>query len=71
MAKKNENRGLVSLMCQDCKNINYTEEKNKKNTPEKLELNKYCKHCRKTTKHKETKQAIFKEGREWPKIRRK
>ena len=31
------------------------EEKNKKNTPEKLELNKYCKHCRKTTKHKETK----------------
>ena len=55
MAKNNENRGLVSLMCQDCKNINYTEEKNKKNTPEKLELNKYCKHCRKTTKHKETK----------------
>ena len=50
MAKKNENRVLVSLMC-----INYTEEKNKKNTPEKLELNKYCKFCRKTTKHKETK----------------
>ena len=44
MAKKNENRVLVSLMCEECKNINYTEEKNKKNTPEKLELNKYCKH---------------------------
>ena len=55
IAKKNENRVLVSLMCEECKNINYTEEKNKKNTPEKLELNKYCKHCRKTTKHKETK----------------
>ena len=55
MAKKNENRVLVSLMCEEGKNINYTEEKNKKNTPEKLELNKYCKHCRKTTKHKETK----------------
>ena len=55
MAKKNENRGLVSLMCQDCKNINYTKQKKKTNTPEKLELNKYCKHCRKTTKHKETK----------------
>ena len=54
-AKKNENRGLVSLMGEECKNINYTEEKNKKNTPEKLELNKYCKFCRKTTKHKETK----------------
>ena len=44
MAKKNENRVLVSLMCEECKNINYTEEKNKKNTPEKLELNKYCKN---------------------------
>lgn len=55
MAKKNENRGLVSLRCDECKNVNYTEEKNKKNTPEKLELNKYCKHCRKTTKHVETK----------------
>ena len=32
MAKKNENRVLVSLMCEECKNINYTEEKNKKNT---------------------------------------
>ena len=53
--KKNESRGLVSLMCEECKNINYTEEKNKKNTPEKLELNKYCNHCRKTTKHKEIK----------------
>ena len=42
-------------MCEECKNINYAEEKNKKNTPEKLELNKYCKFCRKTTKHKETK----------------
>ena len=31
MAKKNENRVLVSLMCEECKNINYTEEKNKKN----------------------------------------
>ena len=30
MAKKNENRVLVSLMCEECKNINYTEEKNKK-----------------------------------------
>lgn len=29
MAKKNENRVLVSLMCEECKNINYTEEKQK------------------------------------------
>lgn len=30
MAKKNENRVLVSLMCEECKNINYTEKKIKK-----------------------------------------
>ena len=55
MAKKNENRVLVSLMCEECKNINNTEEKKKKNTQEKFEINKYCKLCRKTTKHNETK----------------
>ena len=34
MAKKNENRVLVSLMCEECKNINYTEEKKKKHSRE-------------------------------------
>ncbi|MCK7472960.1 MAG: 50S ribosomal protein L33 [Rhodopseudomonas palustris] len=29
--------------------------KNKKNTPDKLELKKYCRCCRKHTAHKETK----------------
>ena len=53
MAKKNENRVLVSLMCEECKNIIL--KKKIKKTLEKLELNKYCKFCRKTTKHKETK----------------
>ena len=28
---------------------------NKKNTPDKLELNKYCPFCRKHTVHTETK----------------
>jgi large subunit ribosomal protein L33 len=55
MAKKNENRVLVALVCEECKNQNYTVSKNKKNTTEKLELKKYCNHCRKTTKHKEKK----------------
>ncbi|MEG2676040.1 MAG: 50S ribosomal protein L33, partial [Clostridia bacterium] len=26
-----------------------------KNTPDRLEVNKYCKFCKKTTAHKETK----------------
>ena len=55
MAKKNENRVLVSLVCEECKTPNYTVSKNKKNTTERLELNKYCSRCRKTTNHKEKK----------------
>ena len=33
----------------------YTTDKNKKNTPDKLELNKYCPFCKKHTVHRETK----------------
>ena len=49
MAKKNENRVLVTLVCDECKEQNYTVSKNKKNTTERLELNKYCPRCRKNT----------------------
>lgn len=52
---KAENRGLVTLVCTECKSKNYTESKNKKNTPSRLELNKYCPKCRKATPHKEQK----------------
>jgi large subunit ribosomal protein L33 len=55
MAKKNENRVLVTLSCSECKNQNYTVSKNKKNTTEKLKLNKYCSKCQKTTEHTEKK----------------
>ena len=55
MAKKNENRVLVSLVCEECKTPNYTVSKNKKNTTERLELNKFCKVCNKHTLHRETK----------------
>lgn len=55
MAKKGENRVLVSLKCSECGEINYRVEKNVKNTTEKLHLNKYCPKCRKTVEHKESK----------------
>lgn len=45
----------VRLECTVCKHINYLTYRNPKSTPEKLELKKFCKHCRKTTLHKETK----------------
>jgi large subunit ribosomal protein L33 len=48
-------RDIVTLACAECKNRNYTTTKNKKTTPDKLELKKFCSTCRKHTAHKETK----------------
>jgi large subunit ribosomal protein L33 len=51
---KNEHRIKIGLVCSICKNRNYITTKNKLNTPDKLTFNKYCRHCRKKTEHKET-----------------
>ncbi|MBI5875991.1 MAG: 50S ribosomal protein L33 [Deltaproteobacteria bacterium] len=48
-------RDIITLACTDCKDRNYTTTKNKKTTPDRLELKKYCRHCRKHMVHKETK----------------
>ncbi|EGO64237.1 50S ribosomal protein L33 [Acetonema longum] len=48
-------RTAITLACSECKQRNYQSNKNKKNDPDRLELNKYCKFCRKSTLHKETK----------------
>ncbi len=45
----------ITLRCNECKQRNYNTMKNKKNTPDKLELNKYCPFCKKHTVHTETK----------------
>ncbi|MBR2216130.1 MAG: 50S ribosomal protein L33 [Selenomonadaceae bacterium] len=48
-------RNAVTLACTECKSRNYQTNKNKKNNPDRLEFNKYCKFCKKHTLHKETK----------------
>ena len=48
-------RVKVTLACTECKQRNYNTMKNKKNDPDRLEMNKYCRFCRKHTVHKETK----------------
>ncbi len=48
-------RNAVTLACSDCKQRNYQTNKNKKNDPDRLQFNKYCKFCKKQTLHKETK----------------
>ena len=48
-------RVKITLRCNECKQRNYNTTKNKKNTPDRLEMNKYCPFCRKHTVHSETK----------------
>ena len=48
-------RVKITLACTECKQRNYDQKKNKKNTPDRIELNKYCPFCRKHTLHRETK----------------
>ena len=52
---KNENREYVALICGECSGESRRTSKNKKNTPDRLELNKFCSKCRKHTLHKEKK----------------
>jgi large subunit ribosomal protein L33 len=48
-------RIIISLECTECRRRNYSTMKNRRNTPEKINLKKYCAHCRRHTEHKETK----------------
>ena len=48
-------RTRITLSCTECKQRNYNTTKDKKTHPERLEMKKYCRFCRKHTVHKETK----------------
>jgi large subunit ribosomal protein L33 len=48
-------RIIVQLECTTCKRRNYSTIKNRRNSPEKLLLKKFCRFCRAHTEHKETK----------------
>jgi large subunit ribosomal protein L33 len=48
-------RVKVILACTECKNRNYNTTKNKRTTPDRIEMKKYCKFCKTHTVHKETK----------------
>ena len=61
MAKNKGPRIVITLECTECRqNENkrsagisrYLTSKNRRNTPDKLELLKYCRHCNKHTIHK-------------------
>ena len=48
-------REIITFECTVCKNRNYTTTKNKKQHPDRMEVKKFCRTCRKHVPHKETK----------------
>jgi large subunit ribosomal protein L33 len=48
-------REIITMQCGDCKERNYSTTKNRKTTPDRIELKKFCRRCRKHTAHKEVK----------------
>ena len=48
-------RAIITLACQECKRRNYSSTKNRQTHPDRIELKKYCRFCRKHTLHRETK----------------
>ncbi|MGE4428806.1 MAG: 50S ribosomal protein L33 [Solirubrobacteraceae bacterium] len=48
-------RVAVTLACEGCKRRNYQTKKNKRNTPDRLMISKFCRFCRSHTSHKETR----------------
>ena len=55
MASKKGNRIIITLACSECRERNYTSEKNRRNDQARLELRKYCSRCRNHQMHRETK----------------
>lgn len=64
MAKSKDARLVITLECTECRKnemkrsagvSRYTTKKNRKNTPERIELKKFCRYCNKHTSHKEIK----------------
>jgi large subunit ribosomal protein L33 len=56
VAKKSlDVRPKITLACTDCKERNYITKKNRRNTPDRLELAKFCPRCKSHTAHRETR----------------
>ena len=48
-----DKRPTLNLACEDCKRRNYVTTKSRSNTPDRLELKKFCPWCRQHTLHRE------------------
>ena len=48
-------RVAITLACNECKRRNYQTTKSKRNTPDRVEVRKYCRWCGHHTPHRETR----------------
>ena len=48
-SKTSDVRPKITLACTECKERNYITKKNRRNDPDRMELNKFCRRCRKHT----------------------
>jgi large subunit ribosomal protein L33 len=55
MARKAGARILINLGCTECRERTYHSSKNRRNDPQRLELNKYCPRCRVHRPHREVR----------------
>ena len=56
MARKTTDaRNVITLQCGDCRERNYSSEKNRRNDTQRMELRKYCPRCREHRVHRETR----------------
>ena len=55
MARKSAVRTVINLSCEDCSVRLYTSEKNRRNSPDRIELKKFCKICRSHKNFKEVR----------------
>ena len=56
MARKTGDiRGVITLQCADCRERNYTSQKNRRNDTQRLELRKYCPRCHGHKTHREVR----------------
>ena len=55
MAKSSDVRPKITLACTECKERNYITKKNRRNSPDRLDMKKYCPRCNSHTGHRETR----------------
>jgi large subunit ribosomal protein L33 len=55
VAKATDVRPKITMACTVCKNRNYVTSKNRRNDPDRISLQKFCRKCGKHTEHRETR----------------